>query len=864
MSKKNSDSNNTPVALANSAQQKLVDHLYGVGLCAEHIFKTRYPGFQRLSEAALIAGLWHDIGKLDPFFKQWLTELVENILIQQVGGLDTDSLSSIDYDKHPRHHEISLALFELLSDPADFHYMAPLIAHGIFWHHAKPIRKKDSKLNTPQEILSVLKKRIGKREFNALLESAIAMMQSLYSRLGIGHRLKSTHDVSVLERAVPAFKYINDKFADFDELDIAIERQAKNSMIRSAVISADRFISGLSQQQLESYIASGSLLSQVDQHLSLKLNINGGSTLRLALEQSMQRFALQGDPVRNRVQATIAAKLADLDSVGVLNGPAGVGKTNIALQWAALGGVKKIIWVCPRVQVCLGVYKELSAEYLPTARIEIVSGDFKKTSVNAIETDTTEDQLFGGDVVITTIDQLISSITTHRHSDSLMSFIDAHVVIDEFHEVIQIPGFNLLLAELVKIKKMREQEVKLLLVSATINPLFCRRVLDIHSDDIIDVETFNHNNYHIAFERYDEQNQLSPLVVGEFPANTFVVTNSATHAQLGFILHQKAENAILLHSKFTKGDKRELFEKTYASFKQGGSGAFDVLRAGPIVQASLNISCTTMATDQCSPESWLQRLGRLNRFGEVSDAHYTTYLPNELKERQGVGYGLKQQYEYKKSQAWFEWLSTRLDTKAVCLHELYQLYRDFYSAPAHQALLESELLRLLEDGAQLLNAKVLDPRALPRKPQKHTAQLKAKSLRGDSRYVQMAQVMVDEQGNYQPMDSYVMHEQDEDSYYTLSLSDLEGYNDDNPIQFMVQKHKKIMESKGERVAKIRSIAKLIRLATSPSNPIYASYTDEDLQATQDRAHIKAVYYLQTPAQPVGSMCIEKHLIKGRV
>ena len=85
------------------------------------------------------------------------------------------------------------------------------------------------------------------------------------------------------------------------------------------------------------------------------------------------------DSERNKAQSIASTNLADEEVfVGVLNGPAGCGKTKIALEWALKTDVKTIYWVCPRVQICEGLFKDLTTkEYLHNTSIEIVTGDIK-------------------------------------------------------------------------------------------------------------------------------------------------------------------------------------------------------------------------------------------------------------------------------------------------------------------------------------------------------------------------------------------------------------------------------------------------------------------------------------------------------
>lgn len=95
-------------------------------------------------------------------------------------------------------------------------------------------------------------------------------------------------------------------------------------------------------------------------------------------------------------------------------------------------------------------------EYLSNSRIEIFTGEFKKISQGDTPLialpDTEVEDYFSGDVIITTIDQILNGIISHQKVTSMMDFMQYHVVFDEFHELIVIPAMNLLFAELIEAK----------------------------------------------------------------------------------------------------------------------------------------------------------------------------------------------------------------------------------------------------------------------------------------------------------------------------------------------------------------------------------------------------------------------------
>ena len=195
------------------------------------------------------------------------------------------------------------------------------------------------------------------------------------------------------------------------------------------------------------------------------------------------------------------------------------------------------------------------------------------------------------------------------------------MVFDEFHELIPMPAFNLLFSELIEAKKCRGHNANTLLVSATPHDYFVREVLGIDDSYIVRIDSFNQAAYRLDFVSYDETQSPNPLVNDAIKTDktTFIITNTAQDAQIGFLLHQNSENSVLLHSKYTRTDKADWFNQVFDSFKEKGNHQYQVLRSGPIVQASLNITCEQMHTDLTSPENWLQRLGRLYRFGESNE-----------------------------------------------------------------------------------------------------------------------------------------------------------------------------------------------------------------------------------------------------
>ncbi|MFT6777576.1 MAG: CRISPR-associated endonuclease/helicase Cas3, partial [Paraglaciecola sp.] len=357
------------VIYANTRLQRLDHHLFAVGLVAQQLYFNFYPDKKNQANAAFIAGCMHDIGKLDPLFQAWVVN-PKNRSFQAEDGQHIDT-AKFSFEKHPRHNEISVLIFQCIADRAkDIRQIKQSIKHAIYWHHAKPFRSKaKDEFDTYGKIYNKLKVSMADKAWTLISEHSITMLNKV-CELDINYRGNSD---SLLRKAfisevddetlvnyehtpLPSYKEY-EVSENFHEYENKIRVNSNNNEIRSCLITADRWVSSLSSKELAQHIKHKTLSEFVSEKLINSVNVE--SDLITHIAECIGNFP---NSERSEKQSLVAAKLAeDTDKVKVLAGAAGCGKTKIALEWAGLRGAQQIIWVCPRVQICQGMFTELKA-----------------------------------------------------------------------------------------------------------------------------------------------------------------------------------------------------------------------------------------------------------------------------------------------------------------------------------------------------------------------------------------------------------------------------------------------------------------------------------------------------------------------
>lgn len=759
---------------ANSKNQLLSHHSLGVANLSLAIFnsfnfsesdllKVTFENIDKLKENIFLAGLLHDIGKIDANFQDFLknknaTDSKDTPLdgVHYLENKEKDTFSFLNY---PRHNELSWAISsQLLSNEKE-------VLYAVFFHHAQVKRdvvwdncKMLMKAYKDENIMSFSVKsffdEILKNENSCSVyrETILSLMENI-SNLSFW---KNEKDIpAFLFKAESANDYLNNNMKEKDLIEI------KNLLLRSIVVSADRIISSISAKELSDCVEDNSweyLLSSISSPSLLETEINEMLSRFIAMNETNPLGRL-----RDTQQSEIAKKLSSHNDVATLFGPAGCGKTKIFLEWYSNklklnpgDKNKKLYIIAPRKMICFSLFNELREQYIPNSKIELLTGENKLfwdgERVTPLESLTS--QKIESEVVITTIDQLVSIMLSHTKIDLLADFLNSYVIFDEFHEFFNIAGIVLLFKFFMKLKIFKENS-KTLLVSATPNYFLLEDVLGVSKEAVEYIDTFNKQPYKFIFSKYLVDNKKSALeesfLFEKQKEGSIIIFNTATKAQSS-TLDVQGEDVICFHSKFTGADKAEIYNEIKNNWSNKHPSTTKVLRSGPIVQASLNISTMNLVTQVCSAENWCQRIGRANRFAsDIDTAVVTTVLSDKTIEGITANnseahfldkVSIKNQtfawvdYFLNKNFSEFNWNDKNEISVVLSLSNVYEQYREFHSLPSTKSSYLQDFTRVVEDSMKIFSKNDFTPFEYWKKPKKKKGErMSSLNIRGSSVFV---------------------------------------------------------------------------------------------------------------------------------
>ena len=702
------------IFLANTKKQDLMQHSKVIANLAVKIFEetidekqynklvNQYDidditySYENLKATLYMGAFFHDIGKLDSEFQNWVNNSDDDkLLLDESDNSEKLKNKSDDFKIKVRHNEISFLIIENLFDDFDslndflsnfttFQFnkslkkdsLKNIVNYLIYWHHDKYFRTEQ--LNTYKSIYDAIYS-------NTRIKQIINNVRN-YTNI---------NDFSIDEdkqKNTPYFKFWTNEECLVNTnsqniyLNLTNEKskrqifiEAIKTLLRSILITSDWYISSLNSKEIfDENIVINYYNQQKSNNETLKneinLMLNNFKELEINNEHNQKR---------NILQSKVSKELNEENDIAVLSGPAGCGKTKIMFEWITNNNSnkKKVFIIAPRVIICESLFKELSnKKYFGNSSnlsIGLYTGEekiiFKNNQYKEIDKVD-----FESDINITTIDQIISMINSHKNIDILLELINSFLIIDEFHEFFHLNNMMFFFKEILLMKKMTNK-VDTLLVSATPNYFFIKNILDINIEkNVKSLESFNNKKFIINLVEGDEIKIENPM------EKQICILNTATQSQLESIKllnYIDDANLINFHSKLSPIHKKEAIDNIFKYFGENKNNNDYIVMAGPIAQASLNISTKTMTTEINSPENLLQRIGRLNRFAEYNDNEANIYIYySDLNKKLNINNTLVHFNIYHQSTNFIKFLIKEKNKNIfeITLQELYKLYYKFF------------------------------------------------------------------------------------------------------------------------------------------------------------------------------------------
>jgi CRISPR-associated endonuclease Cas3-HD len=526
------------------------------------------------------------------------------------------------------HNEIGWAFLHIYLK----HKHKDIITNVVLYHHG--INHNINSNLTAYEILAELKK----KDIENMKDILVTMLGK-----GALETNQDTINKNSIDYVMPSF-YVYDKSIDITKL---VDFNEKITFIRGCVISADKLVSEF-ESSTKNY----------DTEVQKLINKNKQYTITTSPYSDITRFELQKKITEEAKKTTI------------VKAPAGFGKTLTGLIWASKLD-KKLIWVCPRNMVAQSVYQDILTE-LENCNIKGVSVELYLTGETQ-ERNHTSKRDFTSDIIVTNIDSFLAPSVDDKNNGRLFFINNVNVIFDEYHELL---GNSVLFSSFITLMRVRNciTTSKTLLLSATTTNMEYLWSGIQNPTTILPSKNKHYPAAHNQPYYLEVNNKLDETKIKD---GDLLLFNSIKEAQRYKV---KTPNAFLIHSNFEEDDSKKLFETLLDVY--GKKSIRDVnkplLIGTPIVQASLNISTKNIFDSLLSPETFLQRVGRCNRFGDfdgVSNITLTQMYYSNQSEKSVV----KTLYDdkLKLSDLWFKSISL-LNEKTVTLNDLYDVYNQFY------------------------------------------------------------------------------------------------------------------------------------------------------------------------------------------
>lgn len=384
--------------------------------------------------------------------------------------------------------------------------------------------------------------------------------------------------------------------------------------------------------------------------------IGAGLPTRIA-----DRFAAEGRNIYPHQQ-----QAGDVRGHLLLRAPTGTGKTEAGLLWAAAqvtdimataGGVPRVFYTLPylasinamagRLRTLLGsadaigVAHSRAASYHLAAAISAEDDPDDRTRVTAADKAVSRaaaTRLFREPVRVATPYQLLrGSLAGPSHAGIVIDSANSVFILDELHAYDpKRLGFILATAGL-----WERLGGRVAVLSATLPTALVELITQtlVAAPQVVPADPGQAKPRHRLAVRHRHLTEPESIteITGRLDAgqSVLVVANTVAHAQQLYAALQPTardrhgdDGAILLHSRFKRGDRARIEKRISARHGTSSPRVGGLVVATQVVEVSLDVDFDVLFTSAAPLEALLQRFGRVNRLGRRPPADVIVHEPS--------------------------------------------------------------------------------------------------------------------------------------------------------------------------------------------------------------------------------------------
>ncbi|HHY73715.1 MAG TPA: CRISPR-associated helicase Cas3' [Bacillus bacterium] len=263
-----------------------------------------------------------------------------------------------------------------------------------------------------------------------------------------------------------------------------------------------------------------------------------------------------------------------------------------------------------------------------------------------------EDPYFEGDVIVTTIDQILAaylglSYGTSRNASNIApgAFLGSYIVLDEFH----LLDVDKSLATYIDMIAFLSPFVRTCMMTATATEKYLSAISSkikgkyqvVPGQEIVHLQT-SMNAVRKREVNWDERLINAEVILQQHKDRTLVVVNTVKKVQelyneLVVKLKEGKCNVeiICLHARFLKEDRETLELEIKDALKRSSNKEIIVI-ANQVVEVGLDISASVLISELCPANALIQRIGRCERYGEFIGKVFVHKIENPLPYNQDL------------------------------------------------------------------------------------------------------------------------------------------------------------------------------------------------------------------------------------